>query len=276
MKKITLSFILLFVLGYSAFSQCDEPLSLPYLADAESASVPELPDCMFTGYLTFASHEEFKTTTTAIEGFSGNVFIYNTALGEQMPDGAGTGVALGSGTVELQAGTSYTVSYKYGMSDPESVIGVIRVMMTRSFNDYIYLPEQENVTAGISSSFTSEPFTVEDTDTYYLTIEVYLSGNQGYLYFDDITLEETPAASITENTVKNLTVYPNPVKDEINLANADDVDTVTLYNITGQKVLSQEVNGSNAKINTEALSKGIYFLKATSGTAQKTIKIVKD
>ncbi|NDI99605.1 T9SS type A sorting domain-containing protein [Flavobacterium sp. LaA7.5] len=274
MKKFTLPLMLLFALSYNALSQCTEPFSLPYLEDAESAAIPELPNCVYSGYLTFASSEIFQTTAD-IEGFSDNVFVYNTAVNAMMPEGIGTAVTLGTPVMELNEGTSYTVSYKYGMSDPEGVIGLIRVMLIRE-GEYIYLPEQENVTAGIPSTFTSEPFTLEEGDAYSLTIEVHLLSNQGFLYFDDITLEEAPAASVQQNTFNNLTVYPNPVKNEINLTNANAVDNIVLYSLTGQKVLSQQVTNKDVTINTEGLSKGVYFLKAASGTTQKTIKIIKE
>ncbi|WP_297334337.1 T9SS type A sorting domain-containing protein [Flavobacterium sp.] len=276
MKKIILSISLVFAFGNNAFSQCEDPVTLPYMEDAESAALPQLPDCMYSSYLTFASSEIFQTTAGPVEGFSGNVFMYDTSINDMMPEGIGVASTLASGPITLNEGSSYRVSYKYGMSNPEGVIGIIRVMMTRSLNDYIYLPEQENVPAGTSSTFTSEPFTVEETDIYYLTIEVHLLGNQGFLYFDDIILEETPTASVQENALKNLMVYPNPVKNEINLANFTGADNAMIYTITGQLVLSQQVTENTSHINTESLSAGIYLLKVNSGTAEKTIKIIKE
>lgn len=275
MKKIILSFSLVFTFGNIAFSQCEDPVTLPYMEGAESATLPELPNCMYSSYLTFASPEIFQTTAGPVEGFSGNVFRYNTILDEQMPEGIGVAATLASRPITLNAGSSYRVSYKYGMSNLEGVIGIIRVMMTRSLNDYIYLPEQENVPAGTPATFTSEPFTVEETDIYYLTIEVHLLGNQGFLYFDDITLEEVPTASVQENAFENFVVYPNPVKNEINLANVSGADNIMIHTITGQLVLSQQVIENTSRINTEALSAGIYLLKVNSGTAEKTVKIIK-
>ncbi|KAF2508963.1 T9SS type A sorting domain-containing protein [Flavobacterium arcticum] len=275
MKNLTLLFSAFLAFSYSAFSQC-EGVALPYFENAESATAPQLPDCMVSGYFTFASTEIFETTATPIEGFSGNALLYNTEIvAEGIPEDAGTGVTLGIPSIAFSAGTSYTVSYKYGMSNPDGVMGLVRIMLVRG-GEYTYLPEQNNVAAGNPSTFISAPFTVAESDSYYFAIEIHLAGGQGYLYLDDITIEETATAAVKENTFSRLTVYPNPVKNEINLANANDVDNLELYTVTGQKVLSQQVTSSDVKINTEAFSAGIYFLKVTAGAAQKTIKIIKE
>jgi len=69
-----------------------------------------------------------------------------------------------------------------------------------------------------------------------------------------------------------VSLYPNPVNDVLNIETALDIQTVEIYNIQGQKVLS-----SNQKqINTQNLSAGIYLVNITDTNNNKiSKKIIK-
>lgn len=277
MKNFTLLFSLLLTL-VKGYSQCDA-VSLPYFEDVEQATAPNLPDCMGSGYITFASTEVFKTTSEPVSGFSGNVLVYNTALLEGIPKGAGTGVTLSVPNTIFASGTHYTLSYKYGMSNINGDIGLVRIMLVKD-GEYTYLSEQENVVSGAAATYTTAPFTVTESGSYWLTIEIQLEGDQGYLYMDDIAIQEAPAASINLNEQNNsMSVYPNPTQNEIHITNANGVSQVLLYTITGQEVLAKNIKANTAqndiKINTEALSAGVYLLQTISATGNKSFKVVK-
>lgn len=69
---------------------------------------------------------------------------------------------------------------------------------------------------------------------------------------------------------KDLVVYPNPVtnyKVTVNLDNAAEKISFSLYSITGQKVYS-EIAGYASSVSIslpQHLSKGMYFLKIKNG-----------
>jgi hypothetical protein len=67
-----------------------------------------------------------------------------------------------------------------------------------------------------------------------------------------------------DNSVK-VTVYPNPVNaDYAVILAAEPIETIELYNVMGQKVISKEGNKANKMtIETGALAKGIYTVKAS-------------
>ncbi|MES2762740.1 MAG: CotH kinase family protein [Bacteroidota bacterium] len=67
-----------------------------------------------------------------------------------------------------------------------------------------------------------------------------------------------------------LTVFPNPANDEITIiCSANAVLPVEVLNVVGDMILEEEMN-QRIKINTSALSQGIYFVKVLN----KTLKIV--
>ena len=75
-----------------------------------------------------------------------------------------------------------------------------------------------------------------------------------------------------------LSVYPNPVTDQLNIVNPDgNIQTVTLYNASGQLVLQTAVSSSPIlEINVSSLPNGFYIGTATLNNNQTTtFKFVK-
>lgn len=77
---------------------------------------------------------------------------------------------------------------------------------------------------------------------------------------------------INEINMQNisLTIFPNPASDEITItSSADTALPVVLLNVMGDVILEGELDKS-LKINTSALSQGIYLVKVSN----KTLKII--
>ena len=80
--------------------------------------------------------------------------------------------------------------------------------------------------------------------------------------------------STQNNTLNELAIYPNPVKNVLNIKGLDNtVKSATIFNVTGQKVISQTTNLNT--INTSALTPGIYFLNLETENTTKTVKLIK-
>lgn len=76
-----------------------------------------------------------------------------------------------------------------------------------------------------------------------------------------------------------VSLSPNPFSDNLKITSPNaDFNSFTIYNINGQKVLSNKVeaNSSEININTSKFSKGIYFVKLNSDTFSKSYKIIKN
>lgn len=74
----------------------------------------------------------------------------------------------------------------------------------------------------------------------------------------------------------SILVYPNPVKDVLNLSYDKKITTVSIYNLAGQEVISKVVNTNACKIDTSNLTSGTYMLKVNLDTEEKTLKIIKE
>jgi hypothetical protein len=63
-------------------------------------------------------------------------------------------------------------------------------------------------------------------------------------------------------------IYPNPVSDIINITLPAELSvqtTVNIFNLLGEKVLSDEYNSDNIALNVSNLNSGIYFIQVSSG-----------
>ena len=69
-------------------------------------------------------------------------------------------------------------------------------------------------------------------------------------------------------------IYPNPSKDIITVKTNVIYDNsyITLYTITGQKLITQQVQNNKTKINISALKPGIYFVKYGSQNLTSFVK----
>jgi type IX secretion system substrate protein len=91
------------------------------------------------------------------------------------------------------------------------------------------------------------------------------------------------AITVTQSTLgtpaltnSGLIIAPNPVKDVLSIDSKQNITSVEVYNLIGQRVLNALPNTQQTQINMSALSAGTYMMKVTAGNSVKTVKVVKD
>lgn len=95
-------------------------------------------------------------------------------------------------------------------------------------------------------------------------------------WIDDITFPGNTMVLNVESVVydKDVTVYPNPANDFINVK-GEDIQYVEIYNSIGLKVASQNVNNSES-IDISEFASGIYFVRTLDKKGNiSTTKIIK-
>ena len=71
-----------------------------------------------------------------------------------------------------------------------------------------------------------------------------------------------------------LRIFPNPASDILRVEGMNaDRSAIELYDTSGIRVLSREVNGANTTIDVSRLSSGFYLIKVVSGNRTHTEKI---
>ena len=83
-------------------------------------------------------------------------------------------------------------------------------------------------------------------------------------------------ASISDNLIDGFSAYPNPVRNgKLTITSAtSDVKNVSIYNVLGRKVFSQNITGTSKQLNIASVTSGVYILKVVEGTKSSTKKLV--
>ncbi len=82
--------------------------------------------------------------------------------------------------------------------------------------------------------------------------------------------------NVPESHSNNIAIYPNPASDVLNVVSPhDDINVLTLYDISGRIVNKQRIDQTHGIIDLSALPKAIYLLEVTTQQGITIKKIVK-
>ena len=83
---------------------------------------------------------------------------------------------------------------------------------------------------------------------------------------------------VHENSVSNVTVFPNPAKDKIviNLNQYDANTSIEVVDLTGKIVATTAVNSKSVTLDVSEFSKGIYLAKVISSEGAFAVKFIKE
>ena len=84
-----------------------------------------------------------------------------------------------------------------------------------------------------------------------------------------------PAALSAEKTAVNVSVYPNPAREELNIEASEEIESVTVYSAAGALLLERRaVGAAAASIDVSQLPKGINVLVVRSRSGVRSLKFV--
>lgn len=111
-----------------------------------------------------------------------------------------------------------------------------------------------------SDGFAGIDFFAAEPETTYYIDDVQLA--QGLLGVDDFSAD-------------NFSVYPNPVRDILNIQTTKTVESVVIYDVLGKVVVSTQPDAISPRIDMSELSSGAYMVNVTIDGASKTVKVIK-
>ena len=90
--------------------------------------------------------------------------------------------------------------------------------------------------------------------------QVISAAAPGQHYESNMTVDaECSSAAVNERDRNNVTFYPNPVKDFLTLVSETKIETVHLYNVSGQK-MNISSKPENSTLNMSTLPSGVYIV----------------
>jgi hypothetical protein len=120
----------------------------------------------------------------------------------------------------------------------------------------------------------------EDTSIDRITI-YWPSGNVDQIENPQINstfqfTEGMAPLKINEELINNVSIYPNPVKNELNINSKIDLDgsLISIFDIQGKRVYNSRY--STNILNLSYLNKGVYFLRIIKERKQLMLKFIKE
>ena len=110
---------------------------------------------------------------------------------------------------------------------------------------------------------------ITDNDDVIIRFE-FKSGYGNNVWIDNVRVMN---ATGLEELDSELSIYPNPATDVVNISTADEVQRVEIFNMQGQlvKVETGDVNS----VSVKELANGVYTIKLTTANGTSMHKIVK-
>jgi hypothetical protein len=94
------------------------------------------------------------------------------------------------------------------------------------------------------------------------------------LYIDQININENLTGIIDANFASSISVFPNPAKDFLQVSfQKDSKYQVSILSTIGMVVFQETTSQRNLQINTNKLSRGVYFLQIVDGDKRMLKKI---
>ncbi len=101
--------------------------------------------------------------------------------------------------------------------------------------------------------------------------ELYIAGGSGSIY--KITDTTAGTAGFTNSP---FALYPNPANGEVFISTKDGLAAgyATIFNVSGQLVLEQQLHDGDTRIDTSKLQTGVYMLKLETTGSKYSTKLV--
>ncbi|AFL79909.1 hypothetical protein Aeqsu_0396 [Aequorivita sublithincola DSM 14238] len=106
-------------------------------------------------------------------------------------------------------------------------------------------------------------------------LDFYSASANNQMFIDDVVMGPNITAGTNDVEANKFSVYPNPVKDMLNIKSVSAIDNVTVYDILGKVVLQENPGKISPAINMSGLASGSYLVKVTIGNTSKTVKVLK-
>lgn len=138
-----------------------------------------------------------------------------------------------------------------------------------SFKFQEIAPDRADTTAFIGRSLFLNFDSVQEIETIVLFLKEIES-----VKFARSLAKHGFVTSINSEKIKNLKIYPNPAKEEINISLDELINTIQILDINGKVLISKLklTPGTEQSLNIDFLQSGTYLIRINDNLYQKFIK----
>jgi hypothetical protein len=217
-----------------------------------------------------------------------------TDLGATATDNYDTSVTVtvGGDTVDTTTVGTYTVTYNASDAAGNNATEVTRtVNVVDSTAPVITLTGDATVTLEVGATYTDLGATA--TDNYDTSVTVTVGGDTvdtttvgtytvTYNASDAAgnnatevtrTVNVVESLSVNEINEVKLSIFPNPASTHWNIKAKNEIKSISLYDISGRKILHEKPYNKNVEINAQSLPSGVYLLSVNKTNTFRLIKL---
>ncbi len=180
------------------------------------------------------------------------------------------------------AGDNFGSSLSLSKSGSWLAVGARRYTSGSSLGRAYVFENQDGIWTQIDSPMAGE----SNGDQFGFSVAISQDGSRAVVgaINNDVAGNNAGQVRVFENTLLStfdyegnlVSFYPNPSKEVIHFSAAQNIDTITVYNLLGQKVLEKTVNSKDFSIDISSLSNATYLVEARSDKASQTLKLIKN
>jgi len=230
--------------------------NLPMISDFESLN-PSVP---LSGNIQTVSNPFYDGINTS------------TSVGEYIDDGTnGWDNLIIDFESEIDLSSNPYLSFKlYSTSSIQVLAKLEGDIDTEVWSDF----SQENTWEEFNFDFSTSVGNANTKLVLFFNASQESGTSTDIYHIDDIRF--TSSLSLTEEGISELTLYPNPVFNILNIRSNDIINSYKLYDVHGRLILNKNnISSKNFEIDVSNLDSDIYILNTYSESRQESFKILK-
>jgi len=109
----------------------------------------------------------------------------------------------------------------------------------------------------------------------YIGFRHHAVSDMNQLNIDDLGVTGT-SLGLEDVGESQFSFFPNPVNDVLTINAQVSIDSITVYNILGQTVITSTPNTNDSTVDMSALQTGAYFVQVSINNTLNTVRVIKN
>jgi hypothetical protein len=95
------------------------------------------------------------------------------------------------------------------------------------------------------------------------------------LNIDDLGVTSS-SLGLEDVAVSQFSFFPNPVNDVLTINAQVSIDSIIVYNMLGQTVITSTPNTNDSTVDMSTLQTGAYFVQVSINNTLNTVRVIKN
>lgn len=183
--------------------------------------------------------------------------------------------------VSMEPGEDFWVQYRNGTGNWRTIGTYAKGSNFNNNTFYVSTITVSDFIPTTAGSFRIQCDAGDNTDQVFIDAVIITSFNGSSIMEPGIVIKELQGVAVDSaisdlhEPEKNLSVYPNPVEEILNVSFTGNIESIKIFSLDGKEAGAQIMNDSKTQLDINHLSPGIYFLSVLSEGKWYPVKFSK-